>query len=65
LRITGVSIVGGNLVIDVSMGNVASYNVQRKVSLNDPWDTVATGQTGAQYSEPLSGQSAFYQLVAP
>lgn len=65
LRITGVSIINGNLVIDISKENVASYNVQRKASLNDEWITVATGQTGAQYSEPLSGQSAFYQLVAP
>jgi autotransporter-associated beta strand protein len=65
LSITDVSVSGGIITFNISKQNVTSYNVQRITNLGDTWVNVATNQTGTQYSEPVSGTTAFYQLVVP
>jgi uncharacterized repeat protein (TIGR02543 family) len=62
-KINNISLVGGNVVLDVSKPGGSSYHVLRATSVTGPYTTNAANQTGAQYSEPLpAGTAHYYRL---
>jgi uncharacterized repeat protein (TIGR02543 family) len=66
LKITGISLSGGNVILDISKPAGSSYHVLRAPSVTGPYVTNAANQTGAQYSEPAPAGSSFYRLqLAP
>lgn len=64
VTITSVAVVGNNIVLNISRQNASAYTVERVTALGNEWTPVALNQTAAQYSEPVTGQAAFYRLVA-
>ncbi|MBI2949531.1 MAG: hypothetical protein HYY23_17990 [Verrucomicrobia bacterium] len=65
LRISKVSIAGGNVVLDVSNPGGAAYAVETSSTLaSGSWNVLARDQTGAQWTTPLpaGAGAAFYRL---
>ncbi|MBI4327961.1 MAG: hypothetical protein HY674_22250 [Chloroflexi bacterium] len=65
LRISQVTIAGGNLVLDIVNSSGAPFNVERSETLAPgSWTVAAAAQTGAQWTTPLSSaaQAVFYRL---
>lgn len=63
LMITSASIVDGDIVMQISVPEGEVYNVERADSLPGSWETIATGETGTEFSDPLGAGNAFYRLV--
>jgi len=63
LKITQISFSGGNVILDISRPSGATFNVERASAVGGPYNPVALGQTGVQYSEPIPAATAYYRLV--
>jgi len=62
-KISNISLVAGNVVLDITKPVGSSYHVLRATSVTGPYTTNAANQTGAQYSEPLpAGAANYYRL---
>lgn len=62
-KITGISLSGGNVTLDISKPPGSSYHVLRATDVAGPYTTNAANQTGAQYIEPAPvGSSHYYRL---
>lgn len=62
-EISNISIVGGNVVLDVTKPDGVNYHVLRATSVTGPYTTNAANQSATQYSEPAPvGNTYFYRL---
>ncbi|MBE0544667.1 MAG: hypothetical protein IH623_25285 [Verrucomicrobia bacterium] len=62
-EISNISIVGGNVVLDVTKPDGVNYHVLRATSVTEPYTTNAANQSATQYSEPAPvGNTYFYRL---
>lgn len=59
-EIANISIVGGNVVLDVTKPDGANYHVLRATSVTGPYTTNAANQSASQYSEPVSAGNTYY-----
>lgn len=62
-KITGISVVGANIVLNVAKPSGVLYHVQRATTVGGTYVNVATNQSGAQYTEPRPAGTAFYRLM--
>jgi hypothetical protein len=57
-----VAVSGGNIVLTIASPQGWTYDVLRAPAVTGEYTPVATGQSAAQYSEPLPTATTFYRL---
>lgn len=62
ISIGAVKVEDGRVILSVSAPPGASYSVLRSFTVDGTYAPVATGQTGAEFTELLPGPAAFYRL---
>ena len=64
IQITGVAVLNDQIVLDVDTSG-AAYDVQMTTDLGAGWSTVATGETGVQWTGalPTGASSVFWRLI--